>query len=70
MVKMCLCTKVIQGLPLLDAIRAAADIGYGAIELFGTPNHLPVDTPDDSVKEAARLCDELDVVGLSDEVRP
>jgi sugar phosphate isomerase/epimerase len=60
-VKMCLCTKVVQGLPLLDAIRAAADVGYGAIELFGIRNHLPVDTPDAKVKEAAKLCADLDV---------
>ena len=52
---MCLCSKVLQNMDLPDALGAAADIGYRAVELFGIERHLPPDSPPGRTKELAAL---------------
>lgn len=59
--KMCLCSKVVAGMPLMDAMKAAADIGYGAVELFAIENHLPPGAPQSVSKELRSLLDDLGI---------
>ncbi|HUW55069.1 MAG TPA: sugar phosphate isomerase/epimerase [Planctomycetota bacterium] len=61
MVKMCLCSKVLQGMELTDAMRAAADIGYRAVELFAIKTHLMPDDPESKTKELKALNDDLGI---------
>ena len=55
---MCLCSKVLQNMDLADALVAAADIGYRAVELFGIEKHLPPGLPTARTKELAKLLSE------------
>ncbi|KPJ55771.1 MAG: hypothetical protein AMS16_03670 [Planctomycetes bacterium DG_58] len=59
MVKMCLCSKVLQNMELFAAVRAAATIGYRAVELFALKNHLMPDAPESKTRELKALLDEL-----------
>lgn len=61
MVKMCLCSKVLQNMELSAAVRATAEIGYRAVELFAVKNHLMPDAPESKTRELKAL---LDDVGL------
>ena len=59
MIKMCLCSKVVMGLDLFDAMRTTADIGYKASELFAIANHLMPDDAESKTKELKALNDDL-----------
>lgn len=54
-----LTSKVVQDLPLRECIQVAASLGYSGLELFGVPNHLPLDTPLQDAAAAAELCQDL-----------
>ncbi len=57
--KLCICSKILQDKSLEDAVRISAEIGYNGIELFGLPNHLPVDIDLNRVKDLRKLGDDL-----------
>ena len=57
--KIGLSSKVLQDRPLVELFRIAARCGYTGLELFGVPNHLPVDVPMERVREARHVCDDL-----------
>ena len=61
MVQMCLCSKLVQDMELFDAMHAAAEIGYRAVELFAVPKHLPVDTPPQRTRELAVLLGDVGI---------
>jgi sugar phosphate isomerase/epimerase len=54
-----LSTKVVQDLPMAEAARVAARVGYSGLEIFGVPNHLPPDTSDARLREYRHLFDDL-----------
>ena len=61
MVKMCLCSKVLQNMELFDAMRVTAEIGYRAAEIFGIKKHLPPDTAVQRTEELGRLLGDLGI---------
>lgn len=63
--KLALSSKVLQDQPLEEVITIAARCGYTGVELFGLPNHLPVDTPRERVQTLARRCADLGLTVVS-----
>ena len=57
-----LCTKVTQGLSLDQSIALAARYGFGGVEIFGLPEHLPPEIP---TEEVVRYADVLSDMGLA-----
>ncbi len=61
MVKIALCSKVLQNMELADAMRAAAEIGFRAVELFTLKKHLPPDSSPETVAGLKKLLGELNL---------
>src|SRR5688572_23809654 len=61
MLRIGLSTKLLQELPMRRAAEVAARLGYGALEIFAVPKHLPETTTDAEVGELRRLLDDLNL---------
>jgi len=53
-IPLAICSKILQERPMLEAIEIAAEIGYTGMEIFGVPNHLPLEASDELVTNTAR----------------
>lgn len=52
-------TEIFDELPLRDACKAAAEIGYDGVELMGREPHLGVETTDEDAAQLRTLLDDL-----------
>ncbi len=57
--RLALCTKMLQDYEMQEAVNIAADIGYEGLEIFGVPKHLPDDVSNDKVEALAAQLSKL-----------
>jgi sugar phosphate isomerase/epimerase len=57
--KIGLSTKVVQDRPMREAAEIAARCGYGGLEIFCVPNHLPPETTPAQARDLRSLFDDL-----------
>jgi L-ribulose-5-phosphate 3-epimerase len=55
--KIAACTKMLGDYDLLQTLRIVGMIGYQGVEIFCTPQHLPADVSDSTLREARRIAD-------------
>lgn len=55
--ELAICSRLLQGHPLVEAIKLAGEIGYTGMQIFGVPQHLPREVSDETVEQAARALD-------------
>ncbi len=56
-----LCTIAFQERPLFEVLELAAEAGFDGVEPWGKPDHLPLTTPDDRVREIRAKLDSLNL---------
>jgi sugar phosphate isomerase/epimerase len=59
--KVGLCTIAFQERPLFEVLELAAEVGFDGIEPWGKPDHLPLTTPDERVREIKAKLDSLNL---------
>jgi len=59
--KVGLCTIAFQERPLFEVLELAAQVGFDGVEPWGKPDHLPLTTPDDRVREIRAKLDSLNL---------
>lgn len=59
--KVGLCTIAFQERPLFEVLELAAQIGFDGVEPWGKPDHLPLTTPDERVREIKAKLDSLGI---------
>jgi len=51
--RLAICTKMLQDYEMEEAVNITADIGYEGLEIFGVPRHLPHDVSNEKVEALA-----------------
>lgn len=64
-VKSCICSKLLQDMPLEDALRISRDIGYEGMEVFGLPQHLPPDIDGARLETVAGMMKDMNIEPVS-----
>ena len=59
--RLAICTKMLQDYEMEEAVNITADIGYEGLEIFGVPRHLPHDVPNEKVEALATQLSRLGV---------
>ncbi|MCE5270198.1 sugar phosphate isomerase/epimerase [bacterium] len=57
--KVGLCTIAFQERPLFEVLELAAQVGFDGVEPWGKPDHVPLNTPDERVREIRAKLDSL-----------